>query len=443
MASNNFDLVIRGGQLVIDGSIATADIGLRDGSIAEIGSIPAERAGEVLAATGLHVLPGVMDSHVHFREPGGEHKETLATGSRAAVLGGVTSVFEMPNTSPPVIEQSALDDKLQRAAGSMYTNYAFYIGATHDNCDWLRDAEVQAGVAGVKMFMGSSTGDLLVADDAGVERVLRSGRRRVAVHAEDEERLQVRQADHQTSDPASHSIWRDVEAARLAVARLVHLAAITKRPVHVLHVSTTAELTEIAKEPELVTAEATPHHLTFAAEEMYPQLGTRVQVNPPIRTGAERDAAFEALRSGSFDTIGSDHAPHTLEEKDQPYGESPSGFPGVATMLPIMLEHVAAGRLTLHRLVELVCTGPARVFGMLCKGRLQVGYDADLTLVDLQSERQLDERSTNYSKSGWSPYGGRRVRGWPMCTVVGGTVVMRDGEVLGEAVGQPVQFATT
>ena len=434
----SFDLILRGGTVVSPGKRAEADIGVRDGTILRIGDC-AEAGGEVLDARGLHILPGVIDSHVHFREPGGEHKETLRNGSRAAVLGGVTAVFDMPNTQPPVVDDAALEDKRARAAGNMHCDYAFYVGASRDNSGWLAEAERQPAVAGVKLFMGSSTGDLLVGEDAGVRAVLEAGRRRVAVHAEDEPRLQERLPLRRGGDPASHSIWRDAEAAAIAIRRLARLTGETGRPVHVLHVSTRAELEVLAAHRGRMSVEATPHHLTLVAEDAYDRLGTGVQVNPPLRVQAERDALFAALRGGLLDTLGSDHAPHTRTEKAAAYPESPSGIPGTATLLPVMLEHVAAGRLGLDRLVSLVSEGPARVFGIQGKGRIAEGFDADLTLVDLGAEQTLGTGPGLAGTAG-SPYAGMRVRGGVVATVVRGHVVMREGEIAEPAVGAPVRF---
>jgi len=434
-----FDLLLRGGVMVGPEGVRQADIGIRDGRIAEVGSLASGTAREILRVSGLHVLPGLIDSHVHFRTPGGAESETFESGSRAALLGGVCTVFDMPNTQPPLVDAAALAERLRLAKGCMHVDYAFWLGATRSNGNWLRRAERQDGVAGVKLFMGSSTGDLLVDDDAGVEEVLAAGRRRVAVHAEDEARLRQRAGMRLAGKPESHSVWRDAEAARKAVERLLSLARRHRRPVHVLHVSAKDELPLLAAGRDLATAEATPHHLTLAAESAYPRLGARAQVNPPIRGRAHRAALWAALGRGLFDTLGSDHAPHGLDRKSAEYPRTPSGFPGVATLLPVMLTHVAAGRLSLQRMTELLTWGPARVFGVQGKGRIAEGNQADLTVVDVRARRRIED-GTWASRVGWTLYAGLVAWGWPVMTVLRGRVVLREGEVLGAAAGAPVRF---
>ncbi|GAB4225522.1 MAG: dihydroorotase [Acidobacteriota bacterium] len=437
---DTFDLLIRGGRAVTPGGVGDADVGVRSGRIAALGDLAGAKALETLDASGLLVLPGVIDSQVHFREPGLEHKEDLATGTAAAVLGGVTAVFEMPNTRPPTIDAAALDDKLDRARGRAWCDVAFFVGASPENVDALGELERRPGCAGVKVFMGSSTGSLLVEDDETLERVLRAGHRRVAVHAEDEPRLRERHgiaADRH--DPAAHPDWRDVETAVRATRRLLALARRTRRPVHVLHVTTAGEAALLAEHKDVASMEVTPQHLTLAAPECYQRLGTLAQMNPPIRSAEHREALWRAVATGLVDVVGSDHAPHTLEEKARPYPDSPSGMPGVQTMLPLMLDHVAAGRLTIERLVDLLCAGPARVYGAATKGRLAAGFDADIALVDPGARRTITNDAIA-SRCGWTPFDGMEVRGWPVATIVRGRVVMRDGELLGEPSGRPVAF---
>jgi dihydroorotase len=436
-----FDRILRGGTCVLPSGVARADLGLRDGRIAAIGDLGAAGAGEVIDATGLHVLPGLIDPQVHFREPGFPAKEDLESGSRAAVLGGVTSVFEMPNTLPPTTNAAALEDKLSRARGRMWCDHAFFVGATPENAEELGELERLPGCAGVKVFMGKSTGNLLVHHDADLRRVLASGRRRVAVHAEDEERLEARKAVlGEAPDVSLHPIWRDVETARRATERLLALSAETGRPVHVLHITTAEELELLAKARDRATVECTPQHLTLVAPECYEQLGTRCQMNPPIRGVEHREALWRAVSEGRIDALGSDHAPHTLEEKARPYPESPSGMTGVQTLLPVMLDHVHRGRLDLERLVSLCCEGPSRVYDVRGKGRLAEGFDADVTLVDLDAERVITDAAIA-STCGWTPFDGTTVRGWPVATLLRGEIVMRDGELIGAAAGQPVRFA--
>jgi dihydroorotase len=441
--SERFDLLVRGGLCVTPSGTARADVGVRDGRIAAVGALGAARAGETLDASSLHVLPGLVDPHVHFREPGLVHKEDLATGSASAVLGGVTSVLEMPNTVPPTTDAEALADKLARAAGRAHCDHAFFVGATAANLHLLEELERRPGCAGIKVFMGSSTGGLLLDGDGPLEEALRRTRRRVAVHAEDEPRLGDRRALREAGRPASHALWRDAETAVRATRRLVALAVRLGRRVHVLHATTAEEMALFADADAraAATVEVTPQHLTLEAPGCYERLGTLAQMNPPIREARHRDALWAAVRGGVVDVLGSDHAPHTLEEKARPYPESPSGMPGVQTLLPVMLGHVHAGRLTLERLAALTSAGPARVFGIAGKGEIAVGRDGDLVLVDLRARRRIS-REGLATRCGWTPFEGLDVHGWPVATVLRGRVVMRDGALVGPPPGRPLRFET-
>jgi dihydroorotase len=436
-----FDLIVRGGVCVTPGGRGSADVGVREGRIAAIGDLSGASAGHAVDARGLHVLPGVIDAQVHFREPGFPHKEDLATGTTAAVLGGVTAVLEMPNTEPPTTSAERLGDKIGRLRGRARCDVGFFVGASPDNLGELHQLEVLPGCVGVKVFMGSSTGTLLVSDDPSLARVLSEGHRRVAVHAEDEDRLNARK-HLATGNAQQHPVWRDAETALNATWRILALARRFGRRVHVLHVTSGDELPVIAECRDLATCEVTPQHLTLAAPDCYERLGTRAQMNPPIRDASHREALWAGINGGLIDVIATDHAPHTLDEKARPYPSSPSGMPGVQTLLPVMLDHVAAGRLSLERLVDLVCAGPARVWGIAGKGRLAVGYDADLTLVDLAASRVLRD-SDMASRAGWTPFDGMRVTGWPMITIVRGRIVMREGQLVGEAIGREVRFLET
>ncbi len=436
-----FDLLLRGGKAVLPSGVVTADIGVNNGRISAIGALAGESAARVVDCAGLTVLPGVVDTQVHFREPGMEHKEDLRTGSRAAVLGGITAVFEMPNTNPPTTTREAIEDKLRRARGRMYCDHAFFVGAAEDNVEELGRLERLPGVCGVKVFMGSSTGSLLVSDDETLARVLRNISRRAAFHCEDEERLNARKELRRAGDPSSHPEWRDVETARLATERLLSLARRAGRRVHVLHVTTADELPLLEAAKDFATMEVTPHHLSMT-DECYRERGTFCQMNPPVRGAEHREALWRAVRSGLVDVIGSDHAPHLREEKERPYPQSPSGMVGVQTTVPLMLDHVNAGRLTLERFVDLMCAGPQRVFGIAGKGRIAPGYDADFTVVDMNARRTI----TNdwiASKPGWTPYDGRKVQGWPVMTIIRGRVVVREDEVVAEPAGEPVRFVET
>ncbi|MFQ5773534.1 MAG: dihydroorotase [Kiloniellaceae bacterium] len=438
--AGRFDLLVKGGTAVTLAGVGSADIGVADGRVAAIGALDRGAAGEVLDARGLHVLPGAIDTQVHFREPGLEHKEDLGTGTAAAALGGVAAVFDMPNTAPSTLSAANLEDKLARAEGRAWVDHAFFVGAAAENVDDLAELERRPGCCGVKVFMGSSTGSLLVEDDETLLQVLRAGNRRVAVHAEDETRLRERLVlVRGGADVALHPEWRDAEAARLATARLMVLARRAGRRVHVLHVSTAEEVPILARNKDLATVEVTPQHLTLAAPDCYERLGARAQMNPPIREPRHREALWRAVDAGIVDVIGSDHAPHTLEEKARPYPTSPSGMPGVQTLVPILLDRLSAGRLGIERLADLISAGPARVYGIAGKGRIAVGYDADFTIVDLEARREIT-RDWLASKCGWSSFEGMSVTGWPKATVVRGRVVMREDELLGAPAGRPVRF---
>ncbi|HJS80815.1 MAG TPA: dihydroorotase [Vitreimonas sp.] len=436
-----FDLVIRGGTVVSHAGEGIATIGVKDGRIVTIGgSVDDEAAGEVFDATGLHVLPGVIDTQVHFREPGNEHKEDLETGTRAAALGGVTAVFEMPNTAPPTTTAEALADKLARAKGRAHVDHAFYIGATHENADQLGALERLPGCCGIKTFMGSSTGTLLVGDDEGLERILKNIKRRGAFHAEDEARLQERKSLAREGDWTSHPEVRDAKTALLATARLVDAARRHGKRVHVLHVSSKEEMAFLATAKDVATVETLPQFLTFKAPEVYERLKGFAQMNPPIRYATDQYALWTiGIEGGVVDVLGTDHAPHTREEKAQPYPKSPSGMPGVQTLVPVMLTHVNEGRLTLQRFVDLTSHGPNRVFGIAKKGRIAVGYDADFTIVDMKARRAI-RAEDQATRCGWTPFDGFEAQGWPMATIIRGNVVMRDGEIVAPASGEPMRF---
>jgi dihydroorotase len=440
--TDTFDLLIRGGICATPSGIAEADLGVRAGRIAAIGNLSGAKAAEVYDAKGLHVLPGVIDTQVHFREPGNEHKEDLESGSRAAVLGGVTAVFEMPNTSPPTTSRMAMEDKLSRARNRMHCDYAFYVGATPQNVGALSELESMPGVCGVKAFLGSSTGTLLLSEEEAIFAALKGGRRRMAVHSEDEARLKERKSFAKTGDPRTHPVWRDAEAARLSTERVLRLARAAGRKLHVLHVTTADELPLLADARDFATVETTPQHLTLAAPECYERLGTYAQMNPPIREAHHREALWKAVSEGLVDVIGSDHAPHTREEKNKTYPDTPSGMPGVQTLAPILLDHVNAGRLSLERFVDLTSAGAARIFGIAGKGRIAKGFDADFTIVDLKKKRKI-ENSWIASKCGWTPFDGMETTGWPVATIIRGKPVMRDHALTQASQGQPLRFWDT
>jgi dihydroorotase len=437
----HYDAIFKNGTIVNQDGTHAADVGVRAGRIAALGNLKADSADTVTDCAGLHILPGVIDTQVHFREPGLEHKEDLASGSLSAVMGGVTGVFEMPNTNPLTVTREAFDDKIARATGRMHCDFAFFIGGTHENVAELPTLERLPGCAGVKVFMGSSTGSLLVPDDEGVGAIIKAISRRASFHSEDEYRLEERKPLRIPNDPRSHPVWRDPEAALRSTKRLVALAHKYGKRIHVLHISTAEEMVFLADHKDVATVEVTPHHLTLD-ETAYETLGTFAQMNPPVRDKAHRAGIWAGVASGVVDVLGSDHAPHTIEEKQKPYPSSPSGMTGVQTLVPIMLDHVNAGRLTLERFVDLSSAGPARIFNIARKGRIATGYDADLTIVDL-SRRETITSKWIASKAGWTPYDGVTVAGWPVGTILRGRTVMWQGELVTPAVGRPIQFLET
>ncbi len=439
-ADLHFDLIIRGGTLVLPWGEAAADLGVRDERIAAIGLPPSASAEATLDASGLHVLPGVIDPHVHFRDPGDPAVESIPTGSRAAVLGGVTTVFDMPNTSPSITSADQVAWKQGYVERAAWCDMGFYVGATRTNVGQLGDLEALPGVCGIKVFAGSSTGDLLIADDATLQAVMESGHRTVSYHSEDEARLQARRPLFKVGDPPSqHAVWRDEECAFLGTRRLMALARKTGRLAHILHVSTAEELAYLAQHRDVASVELLVNHLTQVAPEAYDTLGGYAVMNPPIRDRRHWEASWEAVRNGTADTIGSDHAPHSRAAKERAWPDTAAGLTGVQTLLPVMLDHVNAGRLSLGRLVDLMCAGPARVYGVIGKGRLALGYDADFTVVDMKRQRTIEE-SWIASPCGWTPFAGMTVTGWPHATVVRGNVVMQADDVLGAPLGRLVRF---
>ena len=420
--------------------ICKTSVLIKDGRIAAVGDSVHHGISNVFDASGLHVLPGVIDSQVHFREPGLTHKEDLESGTRGAVLGGVTTVFEMPNTKPSTTTVEAFAEKLALAKGRVWSDISFFIGATPDNASELARLERLPHCCAVKIFMGSSTGTLLVADDEPLTRILSQGRRRVAVHCEDEARLKERRHLVEGSgNPSLHPLWRDELTALNATQRLVRIARQAGRRVHVLHVTTGEEMAFLRDQKPLVTVETTPQHLTLSAPECYERLGTLAQMNPPIRDARHQEALWKAIENGTVDVIGSDHAPHTLQEKAHTYPDTPSGMTGVQTLLPLMLNHHNRGRISLERLVQICCLNPSRLYGATGKGEIKVGMDADLTIVDLKKERRI-ENSWIASRARWTPFDGMYVRGWPVATVVRGHWVMRDDQLIGSPVGKLVSF---
>jgi dihydroorotase len=437
--SQTFDLILRGGIVVNHDGRGLRDIGVIAGVIAAIGDLTRASAGKVVDCRGLHVLPGVVDTQVHFREPGLTHKEDLETGSHAAVMGGVTAVFEMPNTNPLTVTPEALADKVKAARHRMHCDFAFYVGGTHDNAKDVAELERLPAAAGIKVFMGSSTGSLLVEDDAGVTEILKRTRRRAAFHSEDEPMLRERMHLRVPGDPSSHPVWRSADVALTCTQRLVAIARKTGARIHVLHISTAEEMVFLKDHKDVASVEATPHHLTLSAPDCYARLGAYAQMNPPVRDESHRKGIWAGVYNGVVDVLGSDHAPHTREEKEHEYPATHSGMTGVQTLVPVMLDHVNAGRISLERFVDLTSHGPNRLFGMARKGRIAVGYDADFTVVDLM-RRHTITNDWIASRCGWTPYDGVEVAGWPVGTFVRGAQVMWEGDMVTPGTGEAVRF---
>ena len=440
------DLVIKGGVALLSRPEnplelveEQVDIGISNGEIVEIGFIAQKKAKQVFNAQNLYVLPGLFDCQVHFREPGMEHKEDFETGSRSALLGGITGVFEMPNTFPPTTTTESLEEKRRRAKNRFYCDYAFYVGASPENTHQLHELEKQPACAGVKVFMGSSTGNLLVRKEKDLEKVVQNGSRRMASHCEDENRLNERKIYIEQGKVDSHLIWRDEQTALLATQKLVCLAQKHKRPIHVLHVTTQEEMEFLAQHKSMVSVEVTPQHLTLTAPECYEQLGTLVQMNPPIRAERHFHALWKGVQKGVVDIIGSDHAPHTLEEKNKIYPDTPSGMPGVQTLLPLLLHHQSLRRLDLKTIVRLLAVQPYLKFKINKRGLIQKGFKANFTIVDLKKKQQITKNWLAY-KCKWSPFLGMSIKGWPHAVILEGQCAMQEGEVLGGAQGKEIEF---
>ncbi len=415
------------------------NIGVKDGKIAFIGSLNSEiTAKQVFSGQGLTAFPGFIDSQVHFREPGLTHKEDLETGTRAALAGGVTSVFEMPNTNPATTCAKSFNNKLLRAQGRIWCHIGFFIGATSENISELATLEKHKNCAGIKVFMGSSTGHLLVDQQENLEKIFQMGKRRIIVHAEDEARLKSRK--HLATDVSKHAVWRDEETALLATKTAVALAKKYQRPVHVLHISSSEEMQFLKNEKQnlktsgLISVEILPQYLLLSAPSCYEKLGTLAQQNPPIRDQRHLPVLWQSVTDGTVDVMGSDHAPHTLVEKNKPYPQSPSGVPGVQTMVPLMLNEIANGNLGLQKLVDLLCENPREIFGCKNKGRIDIGMDADITLVDLKSERRI-ENDWIKSRCGWTPFAGKTVKGWPQAVFLKGQLAMHKDELVNDPSG--------
>ncbi|WP_440932387.1 dihydroorotase [Candidatus Pelagibacter sp.] len=432
------DLIIKNGECYINGKLETKDIAVKDGKILKIGEIK-EDAKEIYEAKNLTVLPGCIDTQTHFREPGSTDTEDLHSGSRAAIVGGITAVFEMPNTNPPTSNKKEFQRKLDLAKDRMYCNYAFYFGATADNANELADLKNLEGCCGIKLFAGSSTGNLLVAEEKDIETVFKNSSKVVSVHSEDEEILIRNKKLIKQGDVHTHPIWRSDECAISSTRRIVRIAERYKKKAHILHVTTKQEVDFLSQHKGNITFEITPQHLTIYAPDCYDKLGTYAQMNPPLRDKSHYDRLWHAVKNNLNDTIGSDHAPHLKINKEKEYPNSPSGMPGVQTLMPIMLNHINEGRLSLEQLIKLVCENPVKIFGIKNKGFIKEGYDADFTVIDMNKKIKIENNKIE-SKCGWSPFDGDEFKGTPVATIIAGKIKMKDGEIVGDPDGTPLQF---
>ena len=433
------DLIIKNGSCFIEGNLVKTDIGITKNKISHIGNLQNENSNEIYDAENLIVLPGCLDTQVHFREPGSTDAEDLNSGSRAAIVGGITGVFEMPNTNPPTSNKKEFQNKLNLAKNRMYCNYAFYFGATPENQEELADLKSLEGCCGVKLFAGSSTGNLLVHKEEDIEKVFASTSKIVSVHSEDEEILNQRKKLREKGNVLTHPIWRNEESAISSTRRIVKIALRLNKKAHILHVTTKEEVDFLSQNKGNITFEITPQHLTLTSPECYEKLGTFAQMNPPIRDKSHYDRLWYAVRNNYNDTIGSDHAPHLKENKLKDYPETPSGMPGVQTLMPVMLNHINEGRLKLEQLIKLLCENPVKIFGIKNKGYIKKDYDADFTIIDMNKVIEIKNAKIE-SKCGWSPFNGHKFKGTPVATIINGKIKMKDGVILGDPEGAPLQF---
>ena len=432
------DLIIKNAQCYIDNKLANTDLGIKEGKILEIAKIK-EDAKEIFDASNLIVLPGCIDTQVHFREPGSTDAEDLNSGSRAAIAGGITSVFEMPNTNPPTSNKKEFLNKLKLAKNRMFCNYAFYFGATPENYQELSKLNGLEGCCGIKLFAGSSTGTLLVNKEEDIEKVFQNSSKIVSVHSEDEEILNMRKKLIIKGDVKTHPIWRNEVCAIASTRRIVNIAKRYKKKAHILHVTTKDEVDFLSQHKGEISFEITPQHLTLSSPDCYEKLGTYAQMNPPIREKIHQDRLWYAVRNNFVDTIGSDHAPHLKKDKEKTYPDSPSGMPGVQTLVSVMLNHINDGKLTLEQFINFVCENPVKIFGIKNKGYIKKDYDADLTIVDMNKKHKIKDREIE-SKCKWSPFNNMEFKGKPVVTIVNGKIKMKDGKILGDPEGQSLIF---
>jgi len=437
--SQTVDLLIKNGSCFIEGRLEKVNLAINHSKIEAIGDLKDFNGKREIDAKDLLILPGVIDTQVHFREPGSTDAEDLNSGSEAAVLGGVTSVFEMPNTNPPTSSKKEFLKKMNLASQRMFCNYAFYFGATPNNYQELRELNSLEGCCGIKLFAGSSTGNLLVKNKSDIEKVFSSSSKIVSVHSEDEKILNLRKRFIQKGKVLSHVAWRNKQSAISSTKKIVKIAERQNKKAHILHVTTKEEVDFLSKHKANITFEITPQHLSLTSPSCYEKLGTLAQMNPPIRTKEHQDKLWYAIKHNIADIIGSDHAPHLKKNKEKQYPESPSGMPGVQTLVPIMLNHVNKKKLTIKQFVAYTSKNPVKIFNIKYKGFIKKGYDADLTIVDMDKVVKIDNKEIK-SKCKWSPFHGDKVKGFPVITIVNGQTKMKNGKIIGKPIGKPLKF---
>ena len=459
------NILISGATMVLPETTTLGDLRISDGIISEVsepGTLESHDGEMFVDGTGLHLLPGCIDPQVHFRDPGQPEKEDLGSGSAAAVSGGITSFLDMPNNVPSITTLEGMQGKLDTAASKCINNYGFFIGATEDNVEDLQDAVgtkdkpiAIPGICGIKIFMGVSTGTLLVSDKVALERIFTETAGLIAVHAEDEDRMnERRKLVEGRTDVAAHAYYRDDITALLATKLSVELAIKTGHRLHILHLTSGIEadyladycsLPSKAEQHPIITTEVLPQHLTFDETDVAEQ-GVRLQMNPPIRYAADREILWSRLTDGTIQCIATDHAPHTLDDKAKGFPNAPSGMPGVETSLSVMLTNVNDGKCSLEDVVRWMSTDVADCYQMIGKGKLEVGYDGDIVLVDMAAKAVVEDKNS-WARVGWNPFRGRELTGWPVLTVVDGTPVFERSPVTGQkgrllvepgAVGKPI-----
>ncbi len=431
---------------LLNGIICTKDgkkcasLGIKDGKIINIGKIEKKECIKTIDCNNKHILPGIIDTQVHFREPGLSHKEDIYSGTNAALLGGVTTIFEMPNTSPATINKKELNKKLKIAKKSSWVNYSFFIGACKENISELSKLEKLPGCAGIKIFMGSSTGTLLVSEEEDLEKALKACKRRVALHSEDETRLKKRFLEiNKKKGVSQHEVWRDKESAILSTKRILKYAKKYNTQAHILHISTKDEIELLKNTKNNITAEVTPQHLTLYSPNCYKLLGSKAQMNPPIRNNKHRNGLWKGIYNNTVSVIGSDHAPHTIKEKKLKWPNSPSGLPGVQTTLHLMLYHINKKKISLEKVIELLCYNPAKIYNIKNKGQLKKGFDADIVIIDFNRNYTIKNQDMAY-KCGWTPFHNLKIKGDIYATLVNGRIKMIEKKVLGKPDGKMVQF---